>query len=924
MLAAPRLIARLRRRRQGLIAPVVLILITSGLIIAGLLYIGARIQDRTAITASVHLADVTFQAIHRDLGRLAKDYTWWDDAIESLLLQFDPQWADDNIGWYLADTFGTDTSLVLSGDDRVIYSAVAGVAEQDFDLERIGTGFNAILQEARSSHDHELVPATGFILVDEDIHFAAISPYVSEYEDRPPQTPDPDAVLLLTKRLDGELLAQISTDYRLPDLRVTAPDSPRTAASLELRTADGTLLGVTTWNPVLPGQSLIASVLPGLAGALLVTIGLLRLFIGRAQRAAKALQERARRLQAMTDNVPGLVFQRLQHPDGRISYPYMSPATRRIHGLDPEAVMADASVLIETQLPEDRAKFIAAAKESAERLTPMYTETRHLGPDGFITWVESVARPHRLENGAILWDGISLDVTERKKAESDAMRLGQALEDSPIEIYFIDLDSHRFLEVNRAARENLGYSIEELKKMTPADVGPNFDPARMKSLTEMLTSGEQNHVRYETVNRRKDGSDYLIELRLELAQYRDTAAILGIGEDVTVRKKVEEQLRQAQKLEAVGQLTGGLAHDFNNLLSIIMTDLEMLEPVNEVQNELIKSSLEATGRAAELTKRLLAFSRKQALRPETTDVNVLIKGMMDLLVRTLGETIDVGAVLCDELWNTTIDRGQLEVALLNLAINSRDAMPRGGRLTIESENATLDEDYAAQNNEVTPGPYVMLVVSDTGTGMPAEIMAQVFEPFFTTKEVGAGSGLGLSMVYGFVKQSGGHITISSEIAQGTTVKIYLPRAVEAAALAGRSAPDEFEPRGNGEIILVVEDDADVRKSVVRLLSNLGYRTIEAGNGEEALVLLDQTPEVSLLFTDIVLPGDMSGVELTHEAYGRSPRLKVLYTSGYSANAIIRHGCPGNGVDLIEKPYRTAHLARKVRTALGQQALKAGR
>ena len=392
--------------------------------------------------------------------------------------------------------------------------------------------------------------------------------------------------------------------------------------------------------------------------------------------------------------------------------------------------------------------------------------------------------------------------------------------------------------------------------------------------------------------------------------------------DITARRQAEEALLQAQKMEAVGQLTGGAAHDFNNLLTIITGNLQMLE--ERLQEDpflakLVQAALKAASRGAELVHKLLVFSRRQALRPQPIDLNQLLGGMTELLHRTLGETIAITTRPGRDLWLALADAHQVETALLNLAVNARDAMPQGGRLTIETANTVLDENYAARETEVSPGDYVLLAVSDTGTGMPADLLKHAFEPFFTTKATGKGSGLGLSMVYGFVKQSSGHIKLYSEPDQGTTVKLYLPRAIAAAkqSVEPRSSPSV--PLADGEAVLVVEDEPDVRELAVLFLTNLGYRTLAAGDGQAALALLEQQP-VELLFADLVLPGGLSGPELAREARCRYPDLKVLFTSGYAKGAIIGQERLDPAIMLLSKPYQKADLARAVRRALEKSSI----
>jgi PAS domain S-box-containing protein len=382
------------------------------------------------------------------------------------------------------------------------------------------------------------------------------------------------------------------------------------------------------------------------------------------------------------------------------------------------------------------------------------------------------------------------------------------------------------------------------------------------------------------------------------------------------RRKAEQALYQAQKMEVVGQLSGGFAHDFNNLLTVIEGALQVLE--QEIGGgrlgRLVHSAQRAAGRGAKLTQQLLAFSRKQLLQPQRTDVNRLIIEMGDLLRGTLGSKVEIREILGPEAWPALCDVNQLETVLLNLAVNARDAMPEGGTLTIETANVDLDADYAARQDEpVRPGEYVMIAVTDSGTGIPADIVDRVFEPFFTTKERGKGTGLGLSQVYGFVKQSGGHVRICSEIGVGTTVKLYLPRSP---GLQPAEAATEIDKEREAAVgtVLVVEDDPDVREFAVEVLQGLGYRIFEAADGPTALRILSREPEVDLLFTDVVMPGP-NGFEVAREARALRPALKVLFTSGYTANALPSER-PFEG-RLIHKPYKPIDLAREVREMLGR-------
>jgi CheY-like chemotaxis protein len=371
-------------------------------------------------------------------------------------------------------------------------------------------------------------------------------------------------------------------------------------------------------------------------------------------------------------------------------------------------------------------------------------------------------------------------------------------------------------------------------------------------------------------------------------------------------------------MEAVGQLTGGIAHDFNNLLTVIQGSIELvMRRANRLDPEttrLLGLAISAGERGAALTHRLLAFSRQQSLSPQHIDINRHVSGISDLLRRTLGEAIAIETVLAGGLWHCFVDPNQLESALLNIAVNARDAMPDGGKLTVETGNTYLDEEYAAMHEDVSPGPYVLLAVTDTGTGMSPEVMSHALELFFTTKESGKGTGLGLSQVYGFVKQSGGHIKLYSERGLGTTVKVYLPRSTPEAMT--EPVPDRSASilPGNGETVLLVEDDAQVREFSASALRHLGYCVLEASEASAALNILAEHSEIALLLTDVGLP-DLNGRQLAEEARRRVPRLKVVYMTGYARNAIVHHGVLDAGVDLLAKPFTTEGLGRKLQEVL---------
>ncbi len=386
--------------------------------------------------------------------------------------------------------------------------------------------------------------------------------------------------------------------------------------------------------------------------------------------------------------------------------------------------------------------------------------------------------------------------------------------------------------------------------------------------------------------------------------------------DDTERLATEAQLRHAQKMEAIGQLTGGIAHDFNNLLTVIVGSLDMLlDAASRKQKILVEAALRAALRGNELTKRLLAFARQQPLSPQPINLNERLPALIALLKRTLGEAVVVRTSLAPDLWITEVDPSQVEDALVNLAINARDAMPAGGVLTIETRNVTLDPDYAARNAEAIPGDYTLLSVTDTGSGMPADVVERAFEPFFTTKTDGKGTGLGLSMVYGFARQSRGHAKIYSEIGHGTTVNLYLPRSPSDCAIAQDDDAGRTALKAGTEAILLVEDDDDVRAIVVSHLSDLGYEVQAVANGPEAVAVLERETPFHLLLTDVVMPGSMTGYDLAERASSLRPGIKILLATGYAGPPTSAQNTKYAGAPLIRKPFRKQELAEAVRAVL---------
>ncbi len=519
------------------------------------------------------------------------------------------------------------------------------------------------------------------------------------------------------------------------------------------------------------------------------------------------------------------------------------------------------------------------------------------------------------------------DITAQRKADSQLRLLETAVARLNDIVLITEAEPFsepgpRIVFANDAFERRTGYTRAEIVGRSPRILqGPGTSRAELDRIRAALEQWKP--VRAELLNYTKAGEPFWIEL--DILPIADATGWfthwVSVERDITERRALEEQLRQSQRLEAVGQLTGGMAHDFNNLLTVIMGNAEMLAeelPVDDGLRELAQMIGDAAQRGAELTQRMLAFARRQPLEPRPVNVNRLLAGMDGLLRRSLGGHIEIEFVCGAGVWQALVDPAQLESALLNLCLNSRDAMEQGGRLTIETNNAHIDQQYADRQLDLAPGQYVVVAVSDTGVGIAPELISRVVEPFFTTKEKGKGTGLGLSMVYGFAKQSRGHVSIYSEPGQGTTVKMYLPRVLAAEQLHDVSRPREALTAGSGTILLV-EDDELVRRYAASQLVSLGYQVIEASDGPSALRIVEKDAgrRIDLLFTDVVMPGGMNGRVLADAVRALRPELPVLFTSGYTENAIVHHGRLDAGVQLLGKPYRRAELARRVSQMLGR-------
>ena len=549
-------------------------------------------------------------------------------------------------------------------------------------------------------------------------------------------------------------------------------------------------------------------------------------------------------------------------------------------------------------------------------------QTVHQRKDGTTYYVD-VRLQYSVTDEVPVYVAIIEDISSQRQA-TETLRLREsaiAATDSGILITDAREDDNPIVYANPAVGRMTGYSMDEVLGRNPRMFqGDDHDQPELEDIRRALTGGEP--VKVVLRNYRKDGSRYLVDVRITPIRDEDGVVThyVGVQTDVTERRALEDQYRHSQRLDAIGQLTGGVAHDFNNLLTVIMGNHELLESrlSDRGDLELLREAQDAAELGATLTDRLLSFSRRQPLEPQIVNVNELILDLSELLRRTLGEAIDLSTVLASDLWQTRIDPGQVENAVLNLALNARDAMHGSGRLTIETVNADIDEDYAANEIGLEPGQYVLLAVSDTGSGMLAEEKDRAFEPFFSTKEPGKGSGLGLSMVYGFAKGSGGHASIYSEVGVGTTVNLYLPKETLSETGTVASQPVAAADAGRGETVLVVEDDERVRRLSVKRLQQLGYTTLEAPDGPSALATLTSEPDVDLLFTDLVMPGGMSGYELCERVRATRPSVRILMTSGYTED-FVRHETSDNGnTRILRKPYRTADLAKAVRQALDSE------
>ncbi|HEX8604099.1 MAG TPA: PAS domain-containing protein [Pseudoduganella sp.] len=634
----------------------------------------------------------------------------------------------------------------------------------------------------------------------------------------------------------------------------------------------------------------------------------------------------------------------------------VSPEYRRVWGLAPDVDVTE-KLLVSLVDPRDRGR--VGPERLAWDANPLaYTEYRIRRPDnGEVRWL---ARQGEAIDGATpaqrRYVGVAFDITGRKAIEQQLRtsqdRLAAIFGQASVGLSELSLDG-RYTRVNgalcqmldRPEEALLGMHMEDL--IHPEDLAENRAQVARLQATGMPFTLEKRYARPDgewvwiasSMSRLDDEAGQpvaLIAVKTDITERRRIEVALRdlndtleqrVSREVAERDKAEEALRQAQKMEAVGQLTGGVAHDFNNVLQIISGNLHLLAQHldGEVARRRLDMAIGAVERGAKLSSQLLAFARRQPLQPAVTDLGRLVSNMDELLRRALGEAVELVAVVGSGLWNTLVDPGQIENVILNLAINARDAMQGAGRLTIELGNAVLDDHYVSNLVDVPAGQYVMLSVTDTGSGMTPEVLQRAFEPFFTTKPEGEGTGLGLSMTYGFVKQSRGHIRIYSEPGHGTSIKIYLPRTMlaESTDALSDTGPESDAIAGGTETILAVEDDPGVRSVVLDMLAALGYRVLAAENGEQALRIIESGEHIDLLFTDVVMPGALRSPELARIAQQVLPDLAVLFTSGYPQDAIVHGGRLDAGLELLSKPYRREDLARKLRHVLNNRRHLAG-
>ena len=627
-------------------------------------------------------------------------------------------------------------------------------------------------------------------------------------------------------------------------------------------------------------------------------------------------------LRLVTDNLPFLVA----YVDSGLRYRFINRTGAAWYARSAEEVVGrtTSDVLGQAGYPGLKTHLVGASKGQSQAF-----EERVTYPDGITRVIQGIYVPDRDDSGDVRgFIAIAIDITERKQSE-DALRDNEEryrrlYNKTPIMLHSIDGES-RLLSVSDFWLDKLGYARDDVigRKSIEFLTPESRSKAVNDVIPEFLRTGLCTDIEYQMVSRSGEIIDVLLSAIAERDENGDVVNSLAVLTDITDRKEVERQFVQAQKMESVGQLTGGLAHDFNNLLGVVMGNLQLIERSvkdNEKAKRRIATALQAVDKGADLTRRLLAFARRQNLETKTVETGPLLAEMCHMLRLTLGGSVELECHVPDDIPGIRTDPNQLQSAILNLAVNARDAMPDGGKLTIEATTVDIDSDYAERDSEIAPGTYVVIAVTDTGEGISADKAGKVFEPFFTTKEVGKGSGLGLSTIYGFMRQSGGQIQISSEEGVGTTVRLYVPIATDIDVPAtGAEGEDGAPISGGTEKVLIVEDQDEVREVGVALLEDLGYAVVEASSPAEGLRLLEADRSIDVLFTDIVMPGRMDGTKLALAARALRPGLPVVFTTGYAEAAVLDEGDVKSAKNLVTKPYRRDDLAHKLRLALDSAA-----
>jgi two-component system, cell cycle sensor histidine kinase and response regulator CckA len=640
--------------------------------------------------------------------------------------------------------------------------------------------------------------------------------------------------------------------------------------------------------------------------------------VSESHRLRAAAQQSEYRLRALLQSLDAIVWEADAEP---FRFTFVSQRAEEWLGYPVEAWLNEQDFWAKHLHPEDREKTLEYIRGAIAEGRDFEYEHRMVAADGEEVWLRNIVSMIREGSGRTAkLRGLMTDVTDRRRVQMALLqsetKYRTLLEGLPVGIYRSTPDG-RMLQANPALAAMLGYPDPAALLNVPAEEIYANAENRREWQARMEKDGEVHD--FETQARRRDGTP--IWLRDSARAVRDVHSNVvhyeGTLEDITERKHLEDQLRQSQKMEAVGRLAGGVAHDFNNLLTIISGYSELLMdtlPEGDRSRAQVEEILKAGRRAATLTRQLLAFSRSQVLTPQVLDLNAVVTNVNKMLRRLIGEDVDLVTILAENPGSVRADPGQIEQVIFNLAVNARDAMPQGGKLTLETENVTLDESYARTHVTVVPGEYVMLAVSDTGIGIDPQTQAHIFEPFFTTKEKGKGTGLGLATVYGIIKQSGGYIWAYSEPGQGATFKVYLPRVDQPASAAGTNKTTRPSEHGS-ETILLVEDEPALRAMVRNVLVSKGYQVLEARHGDDALVVSEMhRGTINLLLTDVVMPG-MGGRELAEHLVGLYPGLKVLYMSGYTDDAVVHHGVLGSDMAFLQKPFTPETVARKVREVL---------